>query len=179
MSGGIPKNGPDDDGLLQLAKDGDHAAWSSLCRRHAAPLAAYLGARLRRPAVVDQLVGETLVAAWTHLGECAEGGAFSAFLRRAGATAAMKWAKEHPEEAIDEPFPADRLTASRVEDVEGVTRLHGILATLGEQHRMIIELHWRGGLAGESLASAMRMSPAAAESLLAEAEGAVLGQLAV
>jgi DNA-directed RNA polymerase specialized sigma24 family protein len=178
MSGELPGNGPDDDGLLHLAKTGDHAAWSGLCRRHAAPLAAYLGARLRRPAVVDQLVGETLVAAWANLSECADGAAFPAFLRRAGATVAMKWAKDHPQEAIDEPFPADRLPASMVEDVKGVTRLHGILATLGEQHRMIIELHWRGGLEGESLASAMRMTPAAADGLLAEAEAALLGQLA-
>ncbi|HAT11792.1 MAG TPA: hypothetical protein DCS97_14645 [Planctomycetes bacterium] len=177
MSGAVSSNGPDDGGLLQLAQAGDHAAWSALCRRHAAQLSAYLGTRLRRPAVVDQLVGETLVAAWMHLAECPDGLTFPSFLRRAGATAAMKWAKENPQEPIDGPFPPDRLGDCAVEAGEGVSRLHTALATLGEPHRMVLELHWRGGLTGESLASALRLPLVAAESLLAEAEAEVLSRL--
>ncbi|MBA3708756.1 MAG: hypothetical protein H0W83_08065, partial [Planctomycetes bacterium] len=42
-----------DAALLALARSGDREAWARLCHKHAPRLAAYLGARLRRPAVVE------------------------------------------------------------------------------------------------------------------------------
>lgn len=157
--------------LVADARGGDHAAWAALSRRHAPRLAAYLGARLRRADIVDHLVGETLVAAWLRLGELAEADGFGAWFRKTGAGLALKWAREHPEAAIDAPIPAERLPAGQAESVSKLDRLVG---GLDEAHRMAIELRWRGGMSDESLGLAMRCTTEAAARLADEAESELL-----
>ena len=165
MAEGDPRGDAD---LVGEARAGDHAAWASLCRRHAPRLAAYLGARLRRPEIVDQLVGEAVVAAWLHLGELADPVGFSAWFRRVGAGLALKWAREHPDEMLAAPW--SRSTAEQPE----LLRLDQLVGVLEETARMALELRWRGGMTGAELANALRCRPEEADLLADQAESELL-----
>ncbi len=157
--------------LVEAVRSGDHQAWPVLMRRHAPRLAAYLGARLRRPAVVDALVAEAVVVGLQHLSELAPGEGFAAWFRKLGAGIAMRWAREHPDEALDEPFPAGRIPAQHAALAEDLAALERAFGQLSEQQRMVLELRWRGGLAGAELGSALRLGGDEAERLADEAEG--------
>jgi DNA-directed RNA polymerase specialized sigma24 family protein len=157
--------------LVSDARQGDHGAWAALGRRHGPRLAAYLGARLRRPEIVDNLVGETLVATWLRLGDLADPAGFAAWFRKSGAGLALKWAREHPDAAIEATIPASRLP---VRQAESIGRLDRLIGELDEAHRMAIELRWRAGMTGESLGIAMRCPAETAERLADEAEEQVL-----
>lgn len=153
--------------LVAEVRAGDHAAWASLCRRHAPRLAAYLGTRLRRPEVVDQLVGESILAAWMHLPKLADPAGFAAWFRRTGASLALKWARAHPTEEIAAPWSRGGADA-------GVERLDRLIGGLEEAARMAVELRWRGGLSGPELAGALRCPVEEAERLADDAEGELL-----
>ncbi len=156
-----------DTDLLAESRGGDHAAWAALCRRHAPRLAAYLGARLRRPEIVDQLVGEAVVAAWLQQSELTEPSGFAAWFRRTGAGLALRWAREDPDAAIDGAWSAQRGGEG---DQEALARLDRLVGGLEETERMALELRWRGGLAGSELAAALRCAPEEAERLADAAE---------
>lgn len=157
--------------LVEAVRAGDHHAWSALMRRHAPRLAAYLGARLRRPAVVDALVAESVVTGMQYLTELGAGEDFAGWFRKLGAGVAMRWAREHPGEALEEPFPVGRIPAERAGLAAELGRLERAIGRLSEQQRMAIELRWRGGLVGSELGAALRLDPDAAERLADEAEG--------
>lgn len=156
--------------LVAAARAGDHAAWAELVRAHAAGLAAYLGARLRRPEVVDGLVVEAVVSGWASLPAMPAGEAFDTWFRRIGGAIAMRWAREHPGEAIEGlPDPA-RLPA---EHAEAITELDRRVGALPENERMALELRWRGGLSGDALGAALRLPAEQAEALADRAEAAL------
>lgn len=168
-------NAPDghsDAELVEAVRQGDHVAWAALMRRHAPRLAAYLGARLRRPAVVDALVAEAIVVGLQYLTELGQE-PFAAWFRKLGAGIAMRWAREHPEEPLEEPFPVGRLAGEHGGLADELGRLERALAQLGEQQRMAVELRWRAGLVGVELGSVLRIDAAEAERLAAEAESAL------
>lgn len=160
-----------DSELVTEARAGDHAAWATLCRRHVPRLAAYLGARLRRPEVVDQLVGETVVAAWLQLPGLDDPAGFAAWFRRTGAGLALRWARAHPDEMINAPWSEQRAGGGEQVDLAQLDRLVG---ELEETARMAIELRWRGGLAGSALAAALRCSSEEAEKQANDAENEIL-----
>lgn len=158
--------------LVAEARSGDHAAWATLCRRHAPRLAAYLGARLRRPEIVDQLVGETIVAAWLQLPGLDDAGAFAGWFRRTGAGLALRWAREHPDEMIAAPWPGPE--GGGEQDRADVARLDRLVGELEETARMAVELRWRGGMRAAELAAALRCTPEEAERLADSAESDLL-----
>ncbi len=165
--------------LVRQARGGDHSAWRSLVLRHSPVLAAYLGTRLRRPTVVERLVATTIVAAWRSLGELKDDQDFAAWLRRLGGSHAMAWHQSHPGEPLDELLPANRRgidppLAARL------GRLDRAIGVLSEEHRKILELHWRGGLDQAALAASLHLDPnhlqAALETALAALDLALDGK---
>jgi len=94
--------------LLARARGGDRGAFAGLMRISAPRLAAYLGARISRPQVVERLVGEAIVSAWGRLAEAEDPRQFPSWFRRIGAGFAMQWKSDHPGESIKEPFPESR-----------------------------------------------------------------------
>lgn len=170
MSAGIRQ----DTGRFTAAKGGDLAAWTELMRKHAPRLAAYLGARLRRPAVVDSLVSEAVFTGSRRLGEVADPAQFAGWFRKLGAGIAMRWAREHPDEPLEEPFPAGRLPAAQAGEAARLAAVEAAIGRLGEQQRMALELRWRGGMDAIELAEALRCTPSEAERLANEAETALL-----
>lgn len=154
--------------LAVRARAGDREAWSALCQRHAPRLAAYLGARLRRPKVVEKLVEEAIVIASKHLDELDQPGDFPGWFRRVGAHLALRWYREHSDEKLAEGFPAERVGADP-ERQRRMDRLENALAAVTDAQRMALEQHFRGGLAGEALAEALHLEPAKAERLVDDA----------
>src|SRR4051812_48045987 len=71
---GVADAADDERALVQRAQAGDREAWAALCRSSAPRLAAYLGARLGRPAVIEKLIGDVIVAAWRKLPELQDAG---------------------------------------------------------------------------------------------------------
>lgn len=160
-------SGDDEQTLVTRARGGDREAWASLCRLSAPRLAAYLGARLARQAVVEKLVGDAIVAAWRKLPELQEPAEFQSWLRRIGANLAMRWRSDHPDEALLEPFPADRCADQ--DQVERMRRLSEAMARLPEAERIALEQRFRGRLEGSALGTALHLEPAAVPAVIERA----------
>lgn len=122
-------------------------------------MAAYLGARLARQAVVEKLVGDAIVAAWRKLPELQDPSEFPAWLRRIGANLAMRWRSDHPDEALQEPFPAELCADG--EQIERMRRLGEAMGRLPDAERIALEQRFRGRLDGAALGEALHLDPAA------------------
>lgn len=163
---------PADAELVTQARAGDRDAWALLCRRHAPRLAAYLGARLRRPQVIDKLVEDAIVLAFKHLDELTGEETFAAWFRRIGAHLALRWYKEHRDEPLSEPFPVDRCTGDPTQ-APRLVRLEAALATLTDAQRMALEQRYRAGLSGPSLADVLHVDGQKADRLVEDALSAL------
>lgn len=152
------------------ARAGDRDAWAMLVRRHAPRLAAYLGARLRRPAIVEKLVEDAVVLAYRHIEE-ASGDDFPAWFRRVGAHVALRWYREHRDEPLTEAFAAN--TEDTPERHGELARLEKALGGLTDAQRMAIEQRYRGGLGGSDLAAVLHCELAKAERMVDDALAAL------
>ena len=81
--------------LVRAARNGEIAAWRSLLDIYAPRLAAYIGARLRRPEIVDKLVADTIYVAWKRLPDLEDIEDFAAWFRKLGGSVTMRWYKRH------------------------------------------------------------------------------------
>jgi RNA polymerase sigma factor (sigma-70 family) len=157
-----------DESLVTAAQGGDLAAWQALCNRHAPRLAAYLGCRLRRPAVVERLVAEVVAGAWKHLPELANPREFPAWLRKAAGNFALQWGRRHPDQVAAAPFPAERC-GNDLALQERMQRLEQALGQLPDGQRMVLEQHFRGGADLPTLCESLHLGREAVEKLLDEA----------
>jgi DNA-directed RNA polymerase specialized sigma24 family protein len=157
----------DDAADLEGARGGDLEAWGRIATRHAPVLAAYLGSRIRRPALVERLVAAALVAGWRHIGE-ADPGDLPGWLRRHAASQAMTWAAEHPSEGLHEPLTESCLP----EDPDlgrRLARLDRALGELDESQLRVLELVFRGGADAVRTAEVLHVEPERVPALLADA----------
>jgi len=157
--------------LLTRARSGDRTAFASLMRICAPRLAAYLGARISRPQIVERLVGEAIVQAWGRLAEAEDPRQFPAWFRRIGAGLAMQWKSDHPGESIKEPFPE-----SRCPDPVQLARMRKLqdgLLKLAEPERMALEQRFRGSLQNEALAEVLHCDVGKAQELVERALAAL------
>jgi len=148
------------------ARAGDRDAWALLMRRHAPRLAAYLGARLRRPAVVEKLVEDAVVLAYRHIEE-ANAADFSAWFRRVGAHVALRWYREHRDEPLTEAFPVS--TEDTPDRQADLALLEKAVGRLTDAQRMAVEQRYRGGLGGSDLAAVLHCEPEKAERMVEDA----------
>lgn len=142
--------------LLQRSRNGDLEAWRSLIQIHAPRLAAYIGARLRRPEIVDKLVADTVYVAWKHLPDLEQDDKFASWLRRMGGSVAMSWYKRNHGEGISGEFPVGRVSGDP--DASRLAALDRALGKLPEKERMALEQRFRAGLRGEELADVLHAS---------------------
>lgn len=141
--------------LVRAAQNGDRLAWELVIGRHAERLAAYLGARLRRPDVVEKLVADTILMAWKHLDDIEAADGFAPWFRRLGANLALRWHKQHKGESLvgDLPGTGD----------EQLRALDRALGQLPEAQRLVLEHRFRGGLRGVELAEALHSAEGACD----------------
>jgi RNA polymerase sigma factor (sigma-70 family) len=171
----MPSDQPDDR-LVIAAQEGDREAWAELCRRHAPRLAAYLGGRLRRPAVVDRLVSEVAAGAWKHLSALERPADFPAWFRRVGGNLTLQWCRKHPDEALAGPFPVERCGDDEALR-KRMERLEGALGMIPDAQRMALEQHVRGGMDVAALSESLHLSHDGVRQLLDEAFAALDAQL--
>jgi RNA polymerase sigma factor (sigma-70 family) len=157
-----------DSELVAAAREGDLAAWRRLMERHLPALGAYLGARLRRPEVVDELLLDAVEMAWNYLDELDGDVDFPRWLRKMGANVALRWHKAHPNESLAEVL-SDERAAQADGDSKLIRKLDAAIGSLKPDQRMAIEQRFRGGLQGQPLWEALHVDPAAGRMLLEEA----------
>jgi DNA-directed RNA polymerase specialized sigma24 family protein len=160
--------GESDEDLVLKAQQGDRQAWNALCQRHAPRLAAYLGGRLRRPAIIDKLVADVVSGAWKHLIDLQRPGDFPAWFRRVGGNLTLQWCRKHPEEPLGEAFPFERCGGDEALH-QRMDRLDIALAQLSDAQRMALEQHFRGGMDVTALSEALHLDAPAVQALLDDA----------
>ena len=152
---------------LDAARGGDLDAWGRISARHAPVLAAYLGSRIRRPALVERLVVAALVSAWRHIAE-ADPADLPGWLRRHAAGQAMTWAGEHPAEGLHESLSDTCLPEdpglSRL-----LARLDRALGELDESQLRVLELTYRGGADSQRTAEVLHVEPGRVPHLITDA----------
>jgi DNA-directed RNA polymerase specialized sigma24 family protein len=165
-----------DENLVIAAQHGDLAAWERLCHKFMPRLAAYLGSRLRRPEIIERLIGEMVTWGWKHLPELDQPQDFFIWLRRAGGGVALQWSRKHPHEPLSAPFPSHRCGDD--EDLaDDMERVEHALGALTDAQRMVLEQHFRGYMSVYDLAMVMHLSDEAVSALIDEALDALLHQL--
>jgi RNA polymerase sigma-70 factor (ECF subfamily) len=157
-----------DETLVVAAQHGDLAAWETLCQKHMPRLAAYLGTRLRRPDIVDRLIGEVVVGAWKHLPELDQPSEFHTWLRRIGGGVALQWSRKHPTEPVTAPFPQARC-GTDLSTAERIAKLDAALGVLPDAQRMVLEQHFRGQMSVDDLAGVMQLQPEGVQLLIDDA----------
>ncbi|MFW5846246.1 MAG: RNA polymerase sigma factor [Planctomycetota bacterium] len=139
--------------LIDRARQGDRAAWRALLERHLPALGAYIGARLRRPEVVDDLLVEASALAWRHLDTLQDAGDLPRWLRKMGANVALRWHKSNPHESLAAVVGTDRIRRGSPDavDADGIQALDAAIGRLKADQRMAIEQRFRGGLRDAAL----------------------------
>lgn len=153
--------------LVHSSRKGDVEAWRDLMAIHAPRLAAYIGARLRRPEIVDKLVADTIFVAWKHVNDFDDVKDFPSWFRKMGGSVTMSWYKRNHGEGLSGEFPVQRVSESaQAKDIAAVDKA---LGTLPEKERMALEQRFRAGLEGEDLAEVLHKSESDADALLEKA----------
>lgn len=153
--------------LVHAARNGEIEAWRSLLDVHAPRLAAYIGARLRRPEIVDKLVADTIYVAWKRLPDLEDASTFASWFRKLGGSVTMRWYKRHHDEGISGAFPVERVPSEFA--APALAALDKAMGELPEKERMALEQRFRAGLEGEELAEVLHIKKADAERLLDKA----------
>src|SRR5271170_8386662 len=75
--------------LVAAAKDGDHQAYAELCRRHSKQILRTILRITRNVADAEDMLQETLLKAYVHIGRFEGGSAFSSWLTRIAINSAL------------------------------------------------------------------------------------------
>lgn len=151
--------------LIKQSRQGDIDAWRALIDIYATRLAAYIGARLRRPEIVDKLVADTIYVAWKHLAELEDEKDFPSWFRKMGGSVTMRWYKRNHGEGISGDFPIQRVEGGQAEELASLDKA---LGKLPEKKRMALEQRFRAGLQGEALAEVLHATVEDADKLVEE-----------
>ncbi|MFN9707434.1 MAG: RNA polymerase sigma factor [Planctomycetota bacterium] len=141
--------------------------FEALVRDHATALHVFLRARIRDPGLADDVFQDTLVMAWRQLDRFDPQRSFGQWLRGI----ARNLVRQHHRKPVREQFLADdgldqalelhllRLQRLRVDVLdERLERLRQCIADLPATYKAAIEVRYRDGLRGESLALALQTS---------------------
>jgi RNA polymerase sigma-70 factor (ECF subfamily) len=167
--------------LLDRARDGDRSAEEVLFRRYR-PIVDRLARRLlperaRSPAFdADDLVQETLAAAYQRLHEYREDSRFLYWIERI-----LERRFARPLESADAPAAPSRSTPSAgLRGREEQARIAEAMSCLSEEDRDVLALRYERGLSNEEIAERLEISGDTARKRLSRARarlGVVLGEL--
>jgi len=179
---------PLDGDLVALAASGDGAAFSELVQRHQDKVYALALHLLRDPAEAEEVVQETFLAALEKLSTFRGDAAFSTWLHRVGANAALmrlrrrRRAPEGPaEQPVEELLPRFDATGridstphhdwskradDQIADREVRLAIERAVQNLPEDYRIVFLLRDVEGLSSEDMAELLGISVAAVKSRL-------------
>lgn len=136
--------------LLEAVAQGDRAAFERLFRRYHRRVQGFVRRMIDRPDVVDEVVNDTLYAVWGSAGAFAGRSSAKTWILGIAyrqALKALRGRKRHerlsdgdaPLETVREDFAARDPEAQALAD-DAVTGVERALATLGSDHRAVVEL---------------------------------------
>ncbi len=159
--------------LFREAQGGSSHAFGQLVRRHEAHVGAVVIARMRQTAQVDDVVQETFIAAWMRRDSLSDPEKFRAWIC---GIARNQAAKVRRRESRPVPILDTGMTDS-VEDellrAESERVLADSLSALPEEHREVIILYYREERSIREIATALRLSEAAAQKRISRARSSV------
>lgn len=148
----ISGDGCNDGTLVRLARTGDRYAFDRLVMFLVAPLRGFLGRRVARQAV-DDVVQETLLAAWTALPRFEQRShtTFDMWLYRIARHKAADWSRRNAHRVAREtpitPVQEEQVPApDALGRIEQEAELNALLQTLSPDQRTIFEMHYAKGM---------------------------------
>lgn len=131
---------PSEAHLLRMAREGQRDAFDQLVRLHAEPLRAFVQQRVP-PEVADDIVQETWIAAWSHLGNFSARARFRTWLYAIAANKCRDWRRaERPSVHLEETEDSVGDAPSRASDAQAdVARA---LSQLTPTLREVIDLYY-------------------------------------
>lgn len=167
---------------LLAFQQGDEGAFQPLVRPHLAALLALARRHCRDTHWADDLVQETLVRAFRHLGTFRGDAALSTWLFRILVRLASepeRWRRTEPAASleIDVPDTFDEPAAAHAIGNELAQALDAALERLPARQRTALHLRAVEGMDYRAIAAVLECSPAAARMLVLEARRKVLARL--
>jgi RNA polymerase sigma-70 factor (ECF subfamily) len=152
---GVPA---DEAGLVARVAQGDRRAFDALFRRYRPRLHRYLGAHLRRPELVDEIVNDTMLVVWRRARAFDVTSRVSTWIIgiavRTGLKAAAR-ARRNAAVEVHEQGASDDTPEHAASRGERGRRLRAAMASLSPEHRAVLELAYFQGLSCREAASAL------------------------
>lgn len=156
--------GSSDPALVRRAAAGDPDAFGALVARHRQALAALIRLRIGNPDEADDVLQDTLLAAWLQIGSVRDPSRFKAWLLQIARNQCRdyyrsKYRRETPteKEALAQALSRfGRGTASERERVEDVLDLRQALDSLAPDHREVVDAFYVLGLTISEIAGRAR-----------------------
>ena len=169
--------------LVAAAKDGDHQAYTELCRRHSKQILRTVLRITRDVADAEDTLQEALLKAYIHIGGFEGRSAFSSWLTRIAITAAlMLWRKKRSQPVysfesdsdvddfkLPEPMetsynPEESCIQNALED-----ELGRAIRSLPPTLRAVVQIRYRGDASISEIAKILGISESAVKSRLSRA----------
>ena len=164
---------------VQLARDGDHAAYATLVRRHQDRIYRHLLHLTGSREEALELAQEVFIKAWQALPAWRADAQFHTWLHRIASNLAidvLRRRKSVPFVALDDDYdaPADVPDPeAQLQTKQRMTALDGALARLTPEHRDIVLLREVEGLTYGELGAALGIDEGTVKSRLARARAAL------
>jgi RNA polymerase sigma-70 factor (ECF subfamily) len=159
-TGQDPRGAPAEEArLLARVALGDARAFDALFRRYRPRLRRYLGAHMRRPELVDEIVNDTMLVVWRRARAFDITTRVSTWIigiaARTGLKAAAR-ANRHVAADASEAADAEESPEHAASRGERRRRLRAAIASLGPEHRAVLELAYFQGLSCREAAVVLR-----------------------
>jgi RNA polymerase sigma-70 factor, ECF subfamily len=158
----------DQRGLVELARGGDHDAFTTLLDVHLARLDAAARLILRDPELARDAVQEACIRAWRDLPGIREPDRFDAWIHRLIVNACLDLVRHRRRRVIEvELSPLDVPAATDAAgDLADREVLDQALGSLDANHRAVVALHYLLGMPLAEVAAALRIPVGTAKSRL-------------
>src|SRR6202453_592275 len=177
--------------LVAAAKDGDHQAYAELCRRHSKQILRTILQITRDAADAEDMLQETLLKGYVHIGKFEGRSAFSPWLTRIAVNSALMLLRKRRSQPVfsfetdpkakDVKFPEPTETAHNPEEAcilnalenECIRAIRYLPATL----RVVVQLRYRENASVAQIAKMLGISESAVKSRLLRARSKIRAHL--
>lgn len=164
----------DDAELVRQVLQGNLGAYADLMKRYTAQLAALCRAHIARPAVVEDLVQETLLRGLDRLASLREPERFGGWLYAIARNLCRDWLNDphHDHLPLEAAAPviAASVTATGDEQPDRTAALKRCVRHLPAEHREVVEIYYSGGrITYQELADRLGVSFGQVNKLLTQA----------
>ncbi len=161
--------------LVQRTLDGDRTAFEALVSMHVARARAVARGVLGDDVAVDDVVQESFMRAYNHLGQLGELATFPAWLSTIVRNEAVSWLRRNARVRSVDTDILNEVPQAEAEDENPLfDRLRGALKRLAPQYREILTLKYEAGLDYEQIAETLGIAVSNVEKRLYRARQALL-----